>query len=457
MNTLAGNSKSLFTRILLVLLVGLFASSCAHSVKHYPQINESLLNHDYDSAYNLIQENKETYGEKNAALYYLEEGIVAHYGSQYEQSNQSLSKAESIMEDLFTKSVSKQAASFLINDNTIPYRGEDFENAMVNMFMALNYVGLGLWEDALVEARKVDNKLNVINARYEEGKGNVYNEDAFIRFLMGVLYEAGGEINDAFISYRKAEDIYANDYSRNYGMSLPPLLLENLLSSAQAMDFHDEMAEIQQKYPGVAYTDPAEKAKMAEIYVIHHNGLGPEKVENTWTVPMPDAYVATVAYPSFEKRNYQISHGEITLNSTGSGTAHRFSTVLMEGIGSIAVMNLDNRLTRIKAKAIARATAKYAATSVAAKVAEDQGGFLIGLAAKIAGNIAAVATESADIRHWRLLPAEIRVGKIVVPPGEYEGRIEFVDASGTVVYSTGIQRFAVGEAEKRFFTYRTLR
>ena len=167
--------------------------------------------------------------------------------------------------------------------------------------------------------------------------------------------------------------------------------------------------------------------------------------------------MATVAYPSFEKRSYQISHGEITLNSTESGSAHRFSTVLMEGIGSIAVMNLDNRLTRIKAKAIARATAKYAATSVAAKIAEDQGGFLIGLAAKIAGNIAAVATESADIRHWRLLPAEIRVGKIVVPPGEYEGRIEFVDASGTVVYSTGIQRFAVGEAEKRFITYRTLR
>lgn len=457
MNTLARITRNRVACLLLVLLVGLLVVSCAHSVKHYPQINQCILNHDYDSATKLIKENEKTYGKKNAALYQLEQGIVTHFASRYEESNECLAQAESIMDELYTKSVSKQAASFLINDNTIPYRGEDFENAMANMFMALNYVGLGLWEDALVEARKVDNKLNVINSRYGEGKENVYKEDAFIRFLMGVLYEAEGETNDAFISYRKAEEIYTNDYLQNYGVTPPPFLIENLLTSAQAMDFHDEVAEIQDKYPGVVYMDPAEKQNKAEIYFIHYNGLGPEKVENKWTIPMPDAYVATVAYPSFEKRTYRISRGEITLNSLESGSSHRSSTILMEDIGSIAIKNLENRINRIKAKAIARATAKYVATRAASKVAEDQFGFLAGLATKIVGNIVAAATEKADIRHWRLLPAEIRVGKVVLPPGDYEGKIEFVDAGGTVVYSKGIQRFSVNEAEKRFFTYRTLR
>ncbi|GAF99605.1 unnamed protein product, partial [marine sediment metagenome] len=87
--------------------------------------------------------------------------------------------------------------------------------AMVNLFMALNYVGMGNWEGALVEARKVDNKLSVINSKYEEEKKNVYKEDGFIRFLMGALYEAEGEINDAFISYRKAEEIYRSAYLPN--------------------------------------------------------------------------------------------------------------------------------------------------------------------------------------------------------------------------------------------------
>ena len=91
--------------------------------------------------------------------------------------------------------------------------------------MALNYTAAGHHEDALVEARKVDSKLNVINSRYADDKKNVYKEDAFIRFLMGVLYEAEGEVNDAFISYRKAEEIYRNDYAANYGVSAPSLLI----------------------------------------------------------------------------------------------------------------------------------------------------------------------------------------------------------------------------------------
>ena len=112
---------------------------------------------------------------------------------------------------------------------------------------------------ALVEARKVDNKLNIINSRYAKDKKNVYKEDAFIRFLMGVLYEADGEDNDAFISYRKAEEIYRTDYRQNYGVSPPVILIQNLLSSAKAMDFIEELSEIQQQYSDVTFIQPDEK------------------------------------------------------------------------------------------------------------------------------------------------------------------------------------------------------
>ncbi|MBW2106265.1 MAG: hypothetical protein JRI26_09660 [Deltaproteobacteria bacterium] len=190
------------------IIFGLFIfSSCAPGIKQYPLINQYLLCSDYDSAYKVVQQSKDTYSKRNAVLYYLDEGIISHFGGHYKESNQSFARAESIMDELYTKSISKEAASFLISDNTVPYRGEDFERAMVNLFMALNYVGLGSWEDAVVEARKVDNKLNLINSQYEEAKKNVYKEDGFIRFLMGTLYEVEGEINDAFISYRKAEDL----------------------------------------------------------------------------------------------------------------------------------------------------------------------------------------------------------------------------------------------------------
>jgi hypothetical protein len=118
-------------------------------------------------------------------------------------------------------------------------------------------------------------------------------------------------------------------------------------------------------------------------------------------------------------------------------------------------MNLENRINRIKVKATARATTKYLATKASSKAAEDKGGSMLGLLVQVAGNIASVATEQADIRHWRLLPAEIRVGRVVVPPGDYEGKIEFVHSNGGVVSSRRIERFKVQAGEKRFLIYLT--
>ena len=441
----------------LPLVLGTFLfCSCAASIKHYPHINQCLLKQDYDSACKLVQKNKKEYPKRNAALYYLDEGITFHLAGRYLKSNESFSRAESIMDELYTKSLSKEVASFLISDNTVPYRGEDFERAMVNLFMALNYATLGAWEDSLVEARKVDNKLLVINANYDEDKKNVYKEDAFIRFLMGTLYEADGELNDAFISYRKAEEIYWADYLPNYGVRPPEFLIENLLTTAEGMGFYREMEEIQSEYPQVTCRNLSEKRGMAEVFFIHYNGIGPEKVEDSFAIPLPDGYVMKMAYPLFVKKNFQISHAEVTLRNKQGGPCAPFPTLLMEDIGAIATTNLDNRINRIKAKAIARATTKYLASKAAEKAATDEKGEWAGLLVKIAANVASVATEQADIRHWRLLPAEIRVGRTVIPPGDYSGEINFVDGRGAFVGSKVLRPFSIRAGEKRFFIFRTL-
>jgi hypothetical protein len=445
-------------RIILypLLLSGFLLFSCAPSLKYYTKVDEYLLNQEFDSAWHLARENTKTFDKLNAVIYYLNEGILAHFACRYSESNQSLAKAESIMDELYTKSVSKHIASYIINDKTIPYRGEDFESALVNLFMAMNYVGLGSLEDALVEARKIDNKLNMFNAQYEDDKKNVYREDAFIRFLMGVLYEAEGEINDAYISCWKAENIYKNDYIRNYGVSPPVFLIENLLTLSRELDFHEEFRKIQNEYNDVLFINPIEKKSLAEIFFIHYNGLGPVKVEAFFPVPMPDNYVAKIAYPEFNKRRYRVSNSRIYLENLSTSCSYIFETELMEDIASIAVMNLKNRINRIKAKAIARATAKYLTARQAYKAAKRQGGELLGLLVQAASQAASWASEQADVRHWRLLPAEIRVGRILIPPGEYKGRIDFVDSNRAVVISKQIQNFTVKKREKKFFMFRTV-
>jgi hypothetical protein len=442
-------------RWLIIAVFGAVAA-CAPKLTHHNRLDRHLMHQEYTAALALMDESKAQYAERNAALFYMEHGLVAYYAGRHQRSIRSLLKAEHVIEDLYTRSVSKQAASFIINDNTIPYRGEDFEDSMVNLFLALNYSELGLHEEALVEARQVDAELNLINSRYEPDQQNAYKEDAFIRFLMGVLYEIEGEINDAFISYRKAEAIYRSDYLTNYGVAAPDFLIENLLCCAERLGFLQEAAEIQRRYPQVRCADPRLKQAMAEIIFIHYNGRAPEKVERYWLVPMPDGYIAKIAYPAFEPRPYRIADSTLHLEDSGSSQIYRSHTVVMEDIGAIASMNLENRMTRIKLKAIARATTKYAATKAAANEAEEQGGEWAGLLVQVAGNLAGLATEKADLRHWRSLPDEIRIGRMLVPPGRYTARIEFSDSGGNVLLSRRVAAFAVRGGETKFISQRTL-
>jgi hypothetical protein len=299
--------------------------------------------------------------------------------------------------------------------------------------------------------------LNLINSRYADDQKNVYKEDAFIRLLMGVLYESGNEINDAFIAYRRAEEVYRTDYQHNYGVPPPRFLIENLLSVAKDLGFEKEMFTIQQIYPGISHPDPDAKRNLAEIFIIHYNGLGPEKVERAWIVPLPEGYIVKVAYPIFEKKNCAITRSMVQLRGLDNGKTYRFATQLVEDIGAIAILNLNNHMARIKAKAIARAAAKYLITKAASEEAREQGGDLVGLMVQLAGNITTVLSERADIRYWRMLPDEIRIGRALVPAGRYDGEIDFVDSGGDVVISRNIKPFWVATGEKKFIMQRTIR
>jgi len=180
-------------------------------------------------------------------------------------------------------------------------------------------------------------------------------------------------------------------------------------------------------------------------------------MEEHFLVPMPDGYVMKIAYPKFVKRDYRISHGEVILRNPKTGTSYSFTTALMEDIASIAVVNLENRINRIKAKAVARATTKYLASAAASKAVGERHGALAGVLTKMTTNIASMATEQADVRHWRLLPAEVRIGRIIIPAGDYSGSIRFIGRGGSGIHAKQIPLFSIRENEKRFFTYRTLR
>ena len=195
-----------FLRVPLFGCLALLLLSCGPSGRYYTKVDRYLAEGEYDRADSLIEKNQGEYGATNSVLYDMDRAMTLHLAGRYAGSNRHLESAERRIDDLYTQSVTSHAGAMLTNDNTLPYEGEDYEKVFINVIGALNYVYLGQWDDALVEARKVDHKLNVLNDRYD--KKNVYKEDAFARYLSGILYEGRGEWNDAFISYRKAYETY---------------------------------------------------------------------------------------------------------------------------------------------------------------------------------------------------------------------------------------------------------
>ena len=82
----------------------------------------------------------------------------AYNRGDYELSNRYFETAERVADHLFTRSLSREAASFLTNDEVRPYRGEPFELVFIHYYRALNYWHLSEYEDALVECRKANLK-----------------------------------------------------------------------------------------------------------------------------------------------------------------------------------------------------------------------------------------------------------------------------------------------------------
>jgi hypothetical protein len=467
--------KSSINRIAVSFLFSVaLLAGCATTTNYYTNLSKLVSEGKYADAVSLNETSKENvYGKKNALLYYLDNGMLLHYNGNYEQSSEAFEKAKKYSEEYFTKSITTEASTFLINDNMRPYYGEDFEQALVRVFGALNYVFIGKNEDALVEARQVDHFLTTLKVNY--GVKDVYTEDAFVRYLMGMLYENDGNTNDAFISYRQALEGYKS-YVKNYGVSTPQELIFDAMRTAKKLGFGDELKEIQDKY-GVK---PADVPKTnGEIVVVNYNGLAPEKIDHFFEISVGKGWIyvenmdakgeeeqqkeqaqalftsvasddqVRMAFPKYVKENYSIQSFEA---KSGDLTA---KGVVTEDVGAIAEKGLEDRINRIRAKTIARGIIKYILTQkVASKVKESSGEASAWLAKTLMKTVSS-ATEVSDKRCWRSLPDKINIARLSLPEGSHSVELKFYDKNNTIIDTRILNDIKVIKGKKTFVAVRT--
>lgn len=461
--SLQGGRFISFPRVSLFLTGLLWAlAGCGLSTNHYVLIDQSLLANDVRGADAIMARAESEYGTRNRLLYSMDRGMTLHLAGDYVQSNGQLESAVQEVERLYTRTIRTETAAFLTNDNLLPYEGDAYEHVMINVIKALNYAAMGQLMEAVVEARQIDHRLNVLSDRVNETDG--YREDAFARYLTGMLYEATGDLNNAFIAYRKAYEIY--EATRAWARTpLPPMLRADLLRTTDALHMTTEFDEYRRQFPETRWLSPSEHPDLAQVVVISYNGRAPRKEDHYLDLPVSlsalqlvllnrgvthasnrqerraadsilyglNGRVVRVALPRLIPQKTQVLYEDVTLIPRGGAAISGKSELMYNGT-ALAEKSLADRMTGMTTKALARAAIKFAAAEGATRGAQhavNKGdaqwvGLIVGLLA----HGLAVATEEADTRSWRTLPDEIQISRLWVPAGEYESRIQTVTRTG---------------------------
>ena len=137
-----------------------------------------------------------------------------------------------------------------------------------------------------------------------------------------------------------------------------------------------------------------------------------------------------MAFPKYIHANYRISGVEAAVDGVAAAKGE-----IAEDVGRIAEKSLDDRIARIRIRAIVRSVIKFALARNISQKVEESSGELSGWLAKKLLTAASTATELADKRSWRSLPDKIIVARLVIPKGQYSVNLKFTNSNGIEIAS----------------------
>ncbi|UCG49231.1 MAG: hypothetical protein JSU94_05495 [Phycisphaerales bacterium] len=381
-------------------------------------------------------------------LWALQMGSVERLRQNYEESTEYFDRSEEMLNyyDYQNEAVDS-FASTLVNENIVPYVGEEYDGVMVNTYKALNFMMVGNDELARVEfnraldrqrrakehfAREIEKVRSEVEA--EQGKGDVKRsvENPEVRNLISQRYpglyqfEAYPDFVNPFATYLAG--VYfdmVGDYSKAvdllkaaYGM-VPenPYMAEDLAVTEKILDGQGQLKNT--------------------VWVIFENGLGPVKEEFRIDLPL---FVATdkvkyvgIALPRLVFREGAYPH--LTVQAGGRS----YDTRVVAEMDRVVQTEFNKDFGAILTRAIISAAGKAAAQYALQKQDDDKGGAIL----SIAMAVYSLATTAADVRIWTTLPKDFQVARLSIPadrlikvggPGGAPFEVKIPDCKNAIVY-----------------------
>ncbi|PKG82610.1 hypothetical protein CXF85_14125 [Colwellia sp. 75C3] len=442
----------------IVILLTLTLSACAGTSfgdlfsnynKQMQGVKNAQQQGNFEQALSLIPERSESNGSYGLSL--LEKARLEFLASKHEESKQDFAlvyrqvqQAEQAAKIQLSRGV-ENVTAIVSNDNATRYDIPYYEQSMLHCYQALNYLNKNDISGALVEIRRanlVQNKAlkanqaslnDALNKMAKKGLspenlaskypsmnaaiGEVKNgfQNAYTFYLSGILYEAVGQANDAYIDYKKALEIYPHNITvqqdvwrlaNKLGMNNDIQLFSKRFSS----NITKADAQSNTSSNTLNNRNQENAAQSGQLVVLVEQGIIPSKQEVSIHLPIftshNDMRFYSVALPSYQNRLRQYSG--LSLNYQGK----TYQSNEIVRLQSLAAKQLQDEMPAIVTRQVVRLVAKEEIRQQMSRKGGDVGNILAGLYN--------LASEKADTRSWSTLPDSIHVLRLDLAPGQHE-------------------------------------
>jgi hypothetical protein len=488
----------------LFVSVPLFLGCANTALVRYEKIAKRAGSQNYLDAARMIRTDAEAlYGSRKEMLYNMDLGLLYHYAGRYDSSALFLARAADRYDALFTRSVTNEAASLLVNDNTRPYRSRPYEMMWLRVIQAFNYLGLDNPDGARVEMRQAQILLDELRRTAGNGK-NAYRDDPLYRGTAALIYEVLGERDDAAISVYHAIKAYRDQHN-----TVPPGLGAMACRLLNAADRSDDIRLLELDCPAPVPRKRAVDAgdlagETGEVIVIGMLGrspaIGESSFQGTWirdgllVYSYKDANGKTVtdALPAPGLPQSEVS-------KAGSGRRTRSGTTfsIKWAMPSLREVPVQSRVLKIAPAVVGDSTGSKAAAgqgpagvvtgeiwgdthdllerdladnwntvllrtvtrvlirTIATEKAKSEmrtDNPLLNLVTGLGTDFLSGQLEQADVRSWFLLPRTVQVARLNLPAGSQTLQLGAENAAGgTVTAETRTVQVRAGKTTFVFF------
>ena len=384
-------------KVKIGILFFILCTSCATYTKANEEMRQAVYRGDIPSAIAKLESTDLKDEKNNYALYRMEKGMLTYLNNNYKESIPLWVDADKHLDDLYTLSLSKTAASFLVNDSVTDYEGESHERMLIPIFSSVAFLADGNKENAAVMIRRANEVFNVIQDSNSKEKNSKFKYDAFSYYFAGVVFETRQEWDNAIISYRKSLENSEKLFRNGQQSQSSQLIASSLLRLAKMRNRNDLLTQYS-IYLESPYSQKIDK-NYGVVYIILESGRVPIKVEKEYIIPINNQ-IERISFPVYEDVSYSSHYCDVNLDGNYAGR-----TVVLENIGEMAKKSLEDRRVRDFAKMTARLIAKHILTEKLAEKNQWLG---------LAGQVYSAVSETADTRSWTTLPDTLQVLPVVM-------------------------------------------